>query len=293
MDNKNFINCSAHGSSDGNLLIGSERTALFECGMAFCAESAIRNVKKALGGRTLDYIFITHAHYDHTGALPFFKAEWPGAKLAASAASAAILQKDTPRRVFREMSAAAAKAADMDFNGEYDDELFRADIILSDGDAVKLGGVSVTVLETPGHTRDSVSYYVPEQKLLILCETPGVLMPDGSVCPCFLTGYKDTLNSIDKCRATGYKYLSLPHRGLTTEAEADGFFERAYAANVACREMITDMINKNLNENEMLDMFFENYGAGVRSGVQPMEAFTVNARAMFACIKRESNDETV
>ena len=51
---KRYINCIAHSSSDGNLLIGGESSALFDCGMAFCAKDTIQNVKNALAGRFVD-----------------------------------------------------------------------------------------------------------------------------------------------------------------------------------------------------------------------------------------------
>ncbi|MCL2801464.1 MAG: MBL fold metallo-hydrolase [Treponema sp.] len=278
-----YVNCIAHNSSEGQLLIGNEKTALVDCGMAFCSDKTINNIKSALGNRSLDYILITHTHYDHIGALPFIKKEWPNAQTVTSEAGAAVLLKDTPRRVIRELSINAAGVLGGAFDFEYSDDVFKADIIVKDGDTIFLGDITIEALETPGHTRDSLCYFIPELELLILNETPGVLMPDGFMYPCYLTGYDDTLRSIEKCRNKPYKYLSLPHRGIAKNEDTDGYFDRSLAANKECYNFILDMKQKNYNEEEMLDLFYKKYGTPTLLTYQPKEAFIANARATITC----------
>jgi hypothetical protein len=285
MEMTRYINCIAHNTSEGNLLLGEDYTALFDCGMAFCADSTIQNVKNALNGRTLDYIFITHTHYDHIGALPFFRKEWPLLRLVTSEVGAAVLLKDTPRRVIRELSGVAAANYNASFNSAYSDDAFHADFIVKDGDIVPLGGLTVQTLETPGHTRDSLSFFIPELELLILNETPGFLL-DGRVYPCYLTSYNDAIRAIEKCRSIPYKHLSLPHRGVAAEEDAKGFFDKAIESNMACRSFILDMAATHHSEDEILDLYTAQYGNDLLFSYQPKEAFIVNARATIACTLR-------
>ncbi|MCL2721295.1 MAG: MBL fold metallo-hydrolase [Treponema sp.] len=282
-----YINCIEHNSSEGQLVIGEKQTALFDCGMAFCADETINNVQNALAGRKLDYIFMTHTHYDHIGALPFFKNVWPNVQVVTCEAGAAVLLKDTPRKVIRELSLNAARINGVTRDLSYNDETFKADVIVKDGDKIPLGDITVEVLETPGHTRDSLCYFIPEMQLLLLNETPGVLMPDGMMYPCYLTSFNDTIKSIEKCRSIPYKYLSLPHRGIADEKDTDKYFEKALCANVNCRDFILDMKNKNHSEEKMLDLFRIEYYNETLISFQPIEAFLANARATIACTLKE------
>ena len=283
-----FISCIAHNSSEGNLLIGETHAALFDCGMTFCAEQTIAKAKEALGARPLDYIFMSHTHYDHIGALPFFRKEWPQLRTVTTAVGAEVLLKDTPRRVIRELSLVAAVQQGVTFDASYSDDDFRAEIIVKEGDTISLGGVTVEVIETPGHTRDSLAFFIPELEILVLNETPGVLMPDGSMYPGYLVSCTDALNSIEKCRKYRYKFLSLPHRSIVSDKDADGFFDRAYAATSACRDFILDMKAKNLSDEEMIEAFTQQYYSEVLASFQPKEAFLANARAAIACTLRDA-----
>ena len=284
-----YVNCITHNSSEGQLVIGNKYTALFDCGMAFCADKTIRRVRNALGVRPLDYIFLTHTHYDHIGAMPFFKKEWPGARIVTSEAGATVLLKDTPRRVIRELSINAANVHGGTKDFTYCDDVFKADIIVKDGDTVSLGELTIEIMETPGHTRDSLCFFIPELELLILNETPGVLMPDGSMYPCYLTSYDDTIRSIEKCRNKPYKLLSLPHRGIARQEDADGYFDKSLSANKECNDFIMGMKEKNYNEDEMLDLFYKKYGSETLLTYQPIEAFIANARATITCTLKMIN----
>jgi glyoxylase-like metal-dependent hydrolase (beta-lactamase superfamily II) len=267
---------------------------MFDCGMALCADTTIHNVKNALGSRALDYLFITHTHYHHIGALPFFRKEWPRLRLVTSQTGAGVLLKDTPRRVIRELSIEAARECNAAFDTAYSDDAFHADVIVKEGDSIPLGGLSVETLETPGHTRDTLSFFIPELEMLIASETTGVLLPDDTLYPPYLTSFNDTVNSIEKCRKMPYKYLSLPHKGVADEKDANGFFDKALAAGTACRDFILSLNEKKLDQEAMLDAFTQQYGSETLFSYQPREAFIANARATIACTLREfaPNDET-
>lgn len=278
----NYVNCAAHPASEGQLLIGKEKTAIIDCGMAFCAMETIAKIKAVIGERSLDYVLASHTHYDHIGALPWFREEWQGVKLVSTEIGATVLLKDTPRRVIRELSQKAGEDFGREFTCGYDDDAMRADLVVKDGDEIDLGGMTVRIIETPGHTRDSLSFIVPELGLLYSNETNGVLLDDGTIYPTYLVSYDSALDSIERCGGLVYRYLALPHRGVVENASAEGFFDRAKAVVLECMEFVWGL--EGLEEEEKIARFEERYYSDALAAYQPREAFLANAKATLKLV---------
>ena len=288
-----WTTCIAHNTSEGHLLTSGQGAAMFDCGMLFCAGETIRLARHALNGLQPTHLFASHTHYDHIGALPALRAVWPGIQLVTSAIGAEILQKETPRRVIREMNQTASQtyAPEVPVNLDYDDDAFRADLIVKEGDTVRVGDCTVEIIETPGHTRDTLSFFVRETGVLSLSETSCVLLPDGSVYPGYLISFRQAIASIEKCRRVPYRTLSLPHRGIMGDAIDEHFLDTAYEATVACHDFILEQHAKGLDEPGILEAYDQRYGTESLLAFQPKEAFYMNARATIACTLREMREE--
>jgi len=98
-------------------------------------------------GLVVKYIALTHGHCDHIGGIQEFKSLYPGALLA-------VGEKEIELLGDPEMNGSSY------FFGER--FAFEPDVSLKDGDTLALGGLSFTVIETPGHTPGGVCYYIPE-----------------------------------------------------------------------------------------------------------------------------------
>ncbi len=106
------------------------------------AGAEYEKIKSAIDEKPCTHVLLTHAHFDHIGAAAKFKLD--GAKI--------YLHRDD----IKLLNGAGNLSA---MFGEKLDE-FSPDVILSDGDNIRLGECDVKVLSTPGHTDGSVCYIV-------------------------------------------------------------------------------------------------------------------------------------
>ncbi len=121
---------------DSAFLIDDGKTSiLYDTGFGFTGFEIAENIKSALGERNLDYIFLTHSHYDHALGSAYILRHYPTAKVVAGEYAVGIFQRDGAKRTMRELDAkfaARCGVTDYEFLG---DEL-RVDIAVKDGDII-------------------------------------------------------------------------------------------------------------------------------------------------------------
>jgi hydroxyacylglutathione hydrolase len=106
-------------------------------------------------GLTVKLIVITHGHIDHIGG---------AAKLKQATGAPVLLNRnDSPQLKMLDLQAAWVGMAPP---GD-----IKIDQTMAEGDKIQAGGLSASVMETPGHTEGSVCLYFAPQKKLIAGDT--------------------------------------------------------------------------------------------------------------------------
>lgn len=278
---------TAGNGGEALLIFGSEKTALYDCGMAYCGRTMVSNLKKTLtlhGRETLDIVLLSHSHYDHIGALPYVKAAFPDAVVYASRHCCEILKRPNARKLIRELGTTARDLYDPENNGEIMIEGLAADEVLADGEKVSLGKETVTAVETKGHTDCSMSYFLEPCRLLFTSESTGLLENTTHIHTPILKSYDDAIRSMKKCMSLNAEYLCLPHFGMLP-----GDFSRKYWGmfEEECRsklEYVRRMNDEGLSVSAMVDRYVEKYWEPVMTQIQPIEAFIINSGAVVRAL---------
>ncbi len=221
---------------------GKEKNLMIDAGLNMLGPLYIQSLEELLGSRNnLHYLVITHSHYDHLGALPYLKRKIPALKLGGHPLIPGLLKKasviDTMNR-FSEMQREMFK----DVTGDEDVHLESVDfdVLLKEGDTIDLGGLTCQVLETPGHTRDGLSFYFPEIKALFPGEIIGV--PDWEtgteVQVEFLNSYKDYLKAIERIIDLRPEFIGMAHGWYFTGRDAALYLEQSLTATIEYRNLI-------------------------------------------------------
>ncbi len=226
----------------GYVIQGDEASVMIDAGLNWLGPAYLTALRGLLGEDPgLQYLLLTHSHYDHVGAASYLKARLPGLKLAGHERLMSLLQKPSALDLMNRLSDSHTELREQ--VGSADDLTVNPtvlDVVLGEGDELDLGGLTCRVYETPGHTRDSLSYHLVETDTLFVGDACGVLEaePSPHVRVEFLSSYQDYLDSIERIARLDPHVLGLAHRWVLTGDDVAQFLDLSSKETVKHRQLV-------------------------------------------------------
>lgn len=284
--NLTITDVRAHLGDSAFLIDDGYTSVLYDTGFGFTGRQIAENIRSLLGGRTLDYILLTHSHYDHVLAAPHICRCYPDAKVIAGGYACRIFAKPTAREAMRALDRSAAQKMGITDYEDLTDEL-HVDLAVRDGDEIACGDMKFRVISLPGHTKCSVGFYLEEKRLLLASETLGVYFGRGIYIPIYLVGYQMTLDSFAKAEKLDIDQLLIPHYGVIGRQEAQDFLAGSKEAAIRTAKKVREILSGGGSKADAYAYFREMFYTERIRPAYPIDAFNVNTSAMIALIERE------
>lgn len=276
----------SHAGDSAFLLDDGQTAVLYDSGFAFTGYAVADKIKAQLGERPLEYILLTHSHYDHALGSAYALQYWPKAKVVAGEYAAGIFQKESAKRVMRDLDRKfAAKCGVTAYEDLIDD--LRVDIPVKDGDIVHAGDMRFAAVTLPGHTKCSVGYYLAEHKLLLGTETLGVFDGESTIVPSYLVGYDMTLASIRKVQGMEIDHILLPHFGLLNKEKTAYYLENAGKSAADTAGEILRILRAGGSKEEAVTFFREKFYHGYIQTIYPPDAMELNTAITVDLLAKE------
>lgn len=252
-------------------LVMGEKNALIDTGISGLGTYIIEQAEEHV--ETIDYLLLTHSHYDHCGSSHFIKEKMPGAKTCASEHTSEILQKSSAIEMIRNLCRRERKTANSSpfsiaekapfTESEPNFDGLEVDEILEEGDRVDLGSLDLKVLHTPGHTRGNLSYYSEEL---------GVIFAGGAAeapsAPSFLYDFDEHIKSLEKMveleERIDAKRISFGHFGSVEVGREENYFPKLIEHAEKYRDLISMFLERNdynidQTVGDIMELYWKNF----------------------------------
>ncbi|MBF0226454.1 MAG: MBL fold metallo-hydrolase [Desulfobacterales bacterium] len=232
-------------------------------------------------------IVILHSHFDHCGIVPYLKKKWPWIKITAS---------ERAKQIFKDVSAVAAmkflndillaqydltekaKQIGLEFN-EIDVEE-----TVKDKDVINCGGLTLEIIEVPGHSSCSIAAYLKEDKALFASDSGGI--PIGNkILTAANSNFDKYQQSLEKLSAYNINYFLPEHSAALTENDATQFIQRSIQSAKETRQILEESLQNTkdikstagqISDKIMEEIFNEGYAHITRDVVYMVVEMMLN-----------------
>ena len=198
-------------------LVTGTQLALVEPGVSTNVPFYIKNIKKfGFNPEDISYIIVPHAHSDHRSGFASLLEYMPKVKIVAHSLGVETLKHPEIPTPLRE------------FSRDWKTKPVDVSKTVKEDDLLDLGGVKLRVIETPGHSNDSISLYDEKSLSLFVSDATGAYMPwNNNWIPNPFYDLKKYYDSLEKLTKLPLKTLIPAHNGVTTGSDAKSAINNA------------------------------------------------------------------
>lgn len=278
-------------------LLDGRQPAVFDAGFCYLGNRYAEEIKAVLGRRQPAYCFLSHSHFDHCGAVAVLKRHFPEMRVVASPRAAATLRRPGALSLIDELSRASLEMMrhnDMQADEADAFQAFDVDVEARDGDRFRISSQAVVeILDTPGHTRDCISFYLPQQKTLICSEAAGIADPTGYIVSDCLVDYDMYYASIKKLERLDADVICLGHRYVLTGGDAREYIQCSMNFCRDFKERVETCWQEEMGDMQRVLVRIKAFEYdGKAEPKQPETAYVINLKARIrAVIKHLYGDD--
>ena len=271
-------------------LLNGRKPVLFEAGLAMYGRIYEGAIKTILGKRYPEILFLTHVHFDHCGAASYLKKAFSGLRTATSKEAVDIMKRENAVKLMRKLSNDALEnAVDMDDATVLREpfEPFETELVIEHGQIIRLEeGLTVKAFQTPGHTWDLMSYYIPERKILIASEAGGCADISGYICTESLVDFDVYLSSLRRLASLDVEILCQGHHFVYIGAhEVKKFFQRSIQTAFEFKAMVEGVWEEESgNMKQVMARIKPIEYDHLPLKEQPEHAYMINLEARIKCV---------
>ncbi|MBW1848975.1 MAG: MBL fold metallo-hydrolase [Deltaproteobacteria bacterium] len=278
-------------------LLNCNSPVIFDAGFSFLGNKYAKDIKNVLGVREPEHLFLTHAHYDHCGSASVLKSHFPGLKVTSSEKAKDILNRPNAIKLMTTLSKEAERFAAKGSKKRPSAKPFEPVVIdrtIKGNDIIELEkGLSIQVIETPGHTRDHISYYIPEKKILIAGEAAGIPDSTGYIVTDCLVGYDMYVDSVEKLAQLEIEMLCLGHDFVYTGADAGKYIKRAVESCGKFLHLAKTCLEDEQGHMESVMNRIKQIEYDSKEGIKQSEsAYMINLKARLNAVQNHLNNNT-
>lgn len=270
-------------------IVRGDRNFLIDSGPAVYGDIFHERITHALNtfgtsaGERIDTLLLTHTHWDHTGAAYHLQREY-GFNIMASRQAVKLLEKSKVTGFIDRLNEGYRKmmnvASDIRFGQLENMEMVK------EGDRIPVDSESYfEVIETPGHTKCSVTFLLHPDRILFHGDTAGLRERDNSIKPLFLSNYDEYEGSLKRLIDIEAEVLAFPHnRFIKGKEKVKTYLRDSLARTRHVKEEILKILQGEQDTKKVAEILYEREFPEP-SLLGPKESFVISLEAMVKAVR--------